>query len=176
MLKCLTVWITKKKKMWKILKEMRIPDHFTCLLRNVYAGQEATVRTGCRMMHWFQIGKGLCKGCMLSLCLFNLHVGFIMWNAGLDEAQAGIKIAGGNINNLRYSDDSTLMVESEEELKSFLVKVKESEKLAWNSTFQKQRSWCPITSWQIVGENMETVMDYFLGLQNQCKWWLQPWN
>ena len=100
-----------------------------------------------------------------------------MWNAGLDEAQAGIKIAGRNINNLRYADDSTLMAESEEELKSLLMKVKkESEELAWKSTFRKQRSWCPITSWQIVGENMETVMEYILGLQNHCRWWLQPWN
>ena len=117
-------------ELWKILKEMRIPDHLTCLLRNLYAGQEATVRTGNGTTDWFQIGKGVCQGCILSPCLFNLYAEYIMKNAGLDEAQAGIKIAGGNINNLRYADDTTLMTESEEELKSLLMKVKEeSEKV-----------------------------------------------
>ena len=103
---------------WKILKEMGIPDHLTCLLRNLYAGQEATVRTGHETTDWFQIGKGVYQGCTLSPCLFNLYAEYIMRNAGLDEAQAGIKIAGRNINNLRYADDTTLMTESEEELKS----------------------------------------------------------
>ena len=113
--KPLTVWITTN---WKILKEMGIPDHLTCLLRNLYAGQEATVRTGHVATDWFQIGKGVRQGCILSPCLFNLHAGYIMRNAGLEEAQAAIKIAGRSNNNLRYADDTTLMAEIEEELKS----------------------------------------------------------
>ena len=126
--KTLTVWITTN---WKILREMGIPDHLTCLLRNLYVGQEATVRTRHRTTDWFQIGKGVRQGCILSPCLFNLYAEFIMQNARLDEAQAGIKIPGRNINNLRYADDITLRAESEEELKSLLMKVKEeSEKLA----------------------------------------------
>ena len=111
--------------LWKILKEMEILDHLTCLLRNLYAGQEATVRTGHETTDWFQIGKGVRQGCILSSCLFNLYAEYIMRNSGLEEAQAGIKIAGRNINNLRYADDTTLMVEHEEELKSLLMKVKE---------------------------------------------------
>ena len=107
-------------KLWKILKEMGIPDRLTCLLRNLYAGQEATVRTGHGTTDWFQIGKGVCQGCILSLCLFNLHAEYIMRKCGLNEAQAGIKIAGRNINNLRYANDITLMAESKEELKSLL--------------------------------------------------------
>ena len=123
----LTVWSTTN---WKILKEMGIPDHLTCLLRNMYAGQEVTVRTGHGTMDWFQIGKGVRQGCILSPCLFNLHAEYIMRKAGLDEAQAGSKTAEKNINNLRYADDTTLTAESEEELKSLLMKVKEgSEKL-----------------------------------------------
>ena len=109
-------------KLWKILKEMGIPDHLTCLLRNLYAGQEATVRTGHRTTAWIQIGKGVHQDCILSPCLFNLHAKYIMRNAGLEEAQAGIKIARRNINNLRYADNTTLMAESEEELKSLLMK------------------------------------------------------
>ena len=105
-------------KLWKILQEMGIPDHLTCFLRNLYAGQEATVRTEHGTTDWFQIGKGVCQGCILSPCLFNLYAEYIMRNAGLEEAQAGIKIAGRNINNLRYADDTTLMAESEEELKA----------------------------------------------------------
>ena len=120
--KPLTVWITTN---WKILKEMGIPDHLTCLLRNLYADQEATARTGHGTTDWFQIGKGVHQGCILSPCLFNLHAEYIMRNARLDEAQAGIKIAGRNINNLRYADDTSLMAESEEELESLLMKVKE---------------------------------------------------
>ena len=116
-------------KLWKILKEMGIPDHLTCLLRNLYSCQEATVRTGHRTTDLFQIGKGVRQGCILSLCLFNFYAEYIMRNAGLEEAQAGIKIAGRNINNLRYANDTTLMAESEEELKSLLMK-EESEKLA----------------------------------------------
>ena len=111
-------------KLWKILKEMGIPDHLICLLRNLYAGQEATVRTGHGTTDWFQIGKGVRQGCILSPCLFNLHAEYIMRNTGLEETQAGIKIAGRNINNLRYADDTTLMAEGEEELKSLLMKVK----------------------------------------------------
>ena len=125
--KPLTMWITIN---WKILKEMEIPDHLTCLLSNLYAGEEATVRTGHGTTDWFQIGKEVCQGCILSPCLFNLYAEYIMRNAGLEETQAGIKIAGRNINNLTYADDTTLMAESEEELKSLLMKVKEeSEKL-----------------------------------------------
>ena len=112
-------------KLWKILKEMEIPDNLTCLLRNLYAGQEATVRTGHGTIDWFQIEKGVCQGCILSPCLFNLYAEYIMRNARLDEAQTGIKIARRNISNLRYADDTTLMAESEEELKSLLMKVKE---------------------------------------------------
>ena len=122
-----TVWITIN---WKILKEMGIPDHLTCLLRNLYAGQEATVRTGHATTDWFQIRKGVHQGCILSPCLFNFYAEYIMRNAGLEEIQGRIKIAGRNINNLRYADDTTLMAESEEELKSLLMKLKEeSEKL-----------------------------------------------
>ena len=127
-------------KLWKFLKEMKIPDHLTCLLRNRYAGQEATVRTGHGTTDWFQIGKGVCQGCILSPCLFNLYTEYIMRNAGLEEAQAGIKIAGRNINNLRYADDTTLMAESEEELKSLLIKVKEeSEKVGLKLNIQKTK-------------------------------------
>ena len=122
--KPLTVWITTNSEIQKILKEMGIPDHLTCLLRNLYAGQEATGH-GHGAKDWFQIGKGVCQGCILSPCLFNLYAEYIMRNAGLDEAQAGIKIARRNINNLRYANDTTLMEESEEELKSLLMKVKE---------------------------------------------------
>ena len=120
-----------RSKLWKILKVMGIPDHLTCLLKNLYAGQEATVRTGYETTDWFQIGKGVCQDCILSPCLFNLYAEYIMRNAWLDEAQAGIKISGRNINNLRCADDTTLMAENKEELKSLLMKVKEeSKKLA----------------------------------------------
>ena len=129
-------------KLWKILREMGIPDHLTCLLRNQYAGQEATVRTGHGTTDWFQIGKGVLQGCLLSLCSSNIYAEYIVRNAGLNEAQAVIKIAGRNINNLRYADDTILMAESEEELKSLLMKVKEeSEKVGLTSTFRKLRSW-----------------------------------
>ena len=150
---------------------MGIPDHLTCLLRNLYAGQEATVRTG-HETDWFQIGKGVCQGYILSPCSFNLYAEN-MRNTGLDEAQAGIKIAGRNINNLRYADDTTLLAESKEELKSLLMKVKEeSEKVGLKLNIQKMKimASCPITSWQIDGETIETVTDYFLGLQNHCRW------
>ena len=117
-------------KLWEILKEMEIPDHLTCLLRNLYAGQEATVRIGHGTTDWFKIGKGAHQSCILLPCLFNLYAEYIMRNAGLDEAQAGIKIAGRNINNLRYTDDTTLIAEREEELKSLLMKVKEESEKA----------------------------------------------
>ena len=134
-------------KLWKVLKEMGIPDHLTCLLRNLYAGQEATVRTGHGTTNWFQIGKGVCQGCILSPCLFNFYAEYIMRNTGLEEAQAGIKIARRNINNLRYADDTILMAESEEELKSLLMKVKEeSEKVGLKLNIQKIRSWHPVPS------------------------------
>ena len=126
---------------------MGIPDHLTCLLRNLYAGQEAIVRTGHGTIDWFQIGKGVHQGCILSPCLFNLHAEYIMRNAGLDEAQAEIKIAGRNINNLGYADDTTFMAESEEELKSLLMKVKEdSKKAGLKRSIQKLRSWHPVPS------------------------------
>ena len=154
-------------KLWKILKEMGIPDHFTCLLRNLYAGQEAIVRTRHETMDWFQIGKGVHQGCILSPCLFNLYAECITWNAGLEEVQAGIMIAVRNINNLRYADDTTLMAENEEELKSLLMKVKEeSENAVLKLNIQKTKIMAsgPITSWQIEGETMETVTDFiFLG-------------
>ena len=120
-----TVWITTN---WKILQEMGIPDHLTCVLRNLYVGQEATVKTGHGTKDWFQIGEGVRQGCILSPCLFNLYAEYIMRNVGLEETQAGIKIARRNINNLRYADDTTCMAESEEELKSLLMKVKEETK------------------------------------------------
>ena len=160
-------------KLWKILKEMGIPDHLTCLLRNLYAGQKATVRTGHGTTDWFQIGKGVSQGCILSPCLFNFYAEYIMRNAGLEEAQAGIKISGRNINNLRYADDTTLMAESEEELKSLLMKVKEeSEKIDLKLNIQKMKIMAsgPITSWEIYGETVETGRDYFGGLQNHCRW------
>ena len=150
------------KKLWKILKEMGIPDPLTCLLINLYAGQEATVRTG-HGTDWFQIVKGVCQGFILSPCLFNLYVEYIMRNAGLDEAEAGIKIAGRNINNFRYADDTILMAESEEELRSILMKVKEeSEKVGLKLNIQKTKIMTsdPITSWQINGETVERVRDF----------------
>ena len=153
-------------KLWKILKEMGIPDHLTCLLRNLYAGQEATVITGHGTADWFQIGKGVCQGCILSPCFFNLCAEYIMRNAGLEEAHTGIKIAGRNISNLRYIDDITLIAESEEELKSLLMKVKEeSEKVGLELNIQKTKIMAsgPITSWQIGGETLETVADFIFG-------------
>ena len=158
-----TVWITIN---WKILKVMGTPDHLTCLLRNLYAGQEATVRTGHGTTDWFRTGKGVRQGCILSSCLFNLYAEYIMRNAGLEEAQAGIKIARRIINNLRYADDTTLMAESEEELKSLLIKVKgEREKVGLKLNIQKTKIMAsgPITSWEIDGETVETIRLYFWG-------------
>uniref|UniRef100_A0A4W2GMY0 RNA-directed DNA polymerase n=1 Tax=Bos indicus x Bos taurus TaxID=30522 RepID=A0A4W2GMY0_BOBOX len=145
---------------------MGIPEHLICLLRNLYANQEATVRTGHRTTDWFQIGKGVSQGCILSPCLFNLYAEYLLRNTGLEEAQTGIKIAGRNINNLRCADDTTLMAESEEELKSLLMKVKvESEKVGLKLNIQKTKIMAsgPITSWEIDGETMETMSDFILG-------------
>ena len=149
-------------KLWKILKEMGIPDYLICLLRNLYAGQETTVRTGHGTTDWFQIGKGVGQDCILSPCLFNLYAEYIMRNAGLEETQAEIKIAGRNINKLRYADDTTLMAESEEELKSLLMKVKvESEKVGFKFNIQKTKIVASgsITSWEV---DRETVSDFIV--------------
>ena len=169
------IWsLRASNKLWTILKEMGIPDHLTCLLRNLYAGQEARVRSGHGTTDWFQIGKGVRQGCILSPCLFNLYAKYIMRNAGLEDAQAGIKIAERGINNLRYAYDITLMAESEEELKSLLMKVKEeSEKVGLKLNIQKTKIMAsgPITSWDIDGESVETVSDFiFFVLQNHCRW------
>ena len=156
-------------KLRKILKEMGIPD----LLRNLYAGQEATVRTGHGTTDWVQIGKGVRQGCILTPCLFNLYVEYIMQNARLEEAQAGIKIAGRNINHLRYADDTTLMAESEEELKRLLIKMEEeSEKAGLKLNIQKTKiiTSSPTTSWHIEKGKVESDRLYFLGLQNHCGW------
>ena len=154
-------------KLWEILKEMGIPDHLTYLLGNLYADQETTLRTGHVAIDWFQIGKGVRQDCILSLCLFNFYAEYIMRNAGLEEAQAGIKIAGRNINHLRYADATTLMAESEVELKSLLMKVTvESEKVGLKLNIQKTKIMAssPITSWEIDGETVEIVSDFiFLG-------------
>ena len=153
-------------KLWEILQEMGIPDHLTCLLGNLYAGQEATVRTGHGTTDWFQIGKGVRQGYILSPWLFNLYAEYIMRNAGLQETQAGIKIAGRNINNLRYADDTILMAESEDELKSLLMKVKvENEKVGLKLNIQKTKIMAsgPTTSWEIDGETVETVSDFIFG-------------
>ena len=176
MLKPLTV---DHNKLWKILQELGIPDHLTCLLRNLYEDQEATVRTDPGTTDGFKIGKGVYQGYTLSPCLFNLYPEYIMWNAGLNEAQAGSKIAWRNINNLRYANDTTHMAESEEELKSLLMKVKEeNERVGLKLNIQKMKIMAsgPITSWEIDGKTEESVRLYFGGLQNHCTWWLQPWN
>ena len=166
--KPLTVCMTTN---WKILQEMGIPDHLTCFLRNLYAGQEATVRTGHGTTDWFQIGKGVCQDCILSSCLFNFNAEYIMRNAGLKEAQAGIKIAGRNNNNLRYAANTTFMTKSEEELKELLMKVKEeSEKVGLKLNIQKAKILASGSIWQIYGEMVETVTDYFGGLQSHCRW------
>ena len=171
------MWITTN---WKILKEMGIPDHLTCLLRNIYAGQEPTVRTGHGTTDWFKIGKGEHQGCILSPCLFNLYAESIMWNAGLDESQAGIKIARRNINNLRYADDTTLMAESEEELKSLLMQVKEEIEKSWLKTQHSKNEDHGIKSPHFManrrGKSGNSDRLYFLGLQNHRRQWMQPWN
>ena len=152
---------------------MDIPDHITCLLRNLYAGQEGTVRTGYEVSDWLKIGKGVWQCyCILSPYLFNSYTEYMMQNVRVDESQAGIKTAGRNINDLRYADNTTLTAESEEELKSLLMRVKEdSEKLAWNSTFI-------LIPFMVNRRGKRESSDrfYFLGLQNHCGWWLHPWN
>ena len=154
-------------KLWKILQEMGIPDHLTFLLRNLYADQEATIRTGHLTTDWFQIRKGVCNGCILSPCLFNLYAEYIMRNTVLDEAQAGVKIAGRNINNLRYADDTTLMAESEEELKSLMMKVKEeSEKVCLKLSIQKTK----IMASGSTNRWGNSVRLYFFELKNYCRW------
>ena len=153
-------------KVWKILQQMGIPDHLTYLLRNLHADEEATVRTGPGTAHWFQMGKGVCQGCILSPCLFNLQAEYIIRNAGLDETQTGVKIAERNINNLRHADDTTLMAESKEELNSLLMKVKEeSEKPGLKLSIEEMKIMAsgPITSWQIGGETVETMTDFIWG-------------
>ena len=162
------MWLKSRNRQFSVpCSEMGRPDHLTFLLGNLHAGQEATVRNGHGTTDWFQIGKGVCHGCILSPCLFNLHAEYIMRNTGLEEAQSGIKIAGRNINNLRYADDTTPMAESEEEIKSLLMKVKEeSEKvgLKLNIQITKIMASGPIISWEIDGETVETVSDFiFLG-------------
>ena len=167
---------------------MGIQEHLTCLLRNLYAGQEATVRTGHETIDWFQKGKGVCQGCILSPCLFNLYAKYIIRNTGLEEAQAGIKIARRNVNNLRYADNTTLMAESEEELKSLLMKVKEeSEKVGLKLNIQKTKFMAsgPITLWPIDGETVETVADFIFegskitadgDCSHEIKGKLTPWK
>ena len=154
---------------------MEIPDYLTCLLRNLYAGQEETVRTGHKTADWFQMRNGVRQDFILSPYIFNFYAEYIMWNAGLNEAQPGIQIAGRNINNPQYADDTTLTTESEE-LKSLLMKVKEeSEKAGLKLIIQKTKIMAsgPITSWQNNGNSKKL---YFPGGQNHCRWWLQPWN
>ena len=157
---------------------MGIPDHLTCLLRNLYAGQEATVRTGHGTRDWFQIGKGVRQGCILSPCLFNLYAEYITRNAGLDEAQAGIKTSRRNISNLRYPDDTTLVAESKEKLKSLLMKVKEWK--CWLKTQHSKKKDHGIQSHHFIasrwGNSGNSGRLYFWGLQNHCRWWLQPWK
>ena len=164
--------------LWKILTEMGISDHFICLLRNLYAGQETTVRTRHGTTDWFKIRKGVCQGCISSLCLFNIYAEYIMWNAGLDEAPAGIKIVRRNINNLRWANDTTFMAESEGELKSLLMKVKEWK--SWLKTQHSKNEDHGIQSHHFManrwGNNGNSDRVYFLGLQNHCRWCLQPWN
>ena len=159
---------------------MGIPDHLICLLRNLYAGQEAAVRTGHGTTDWFQIGKGVHQGCILSPCLFNSYAEYVMRNAGLEKAQAWIQIAGRNINNLRYADDTTPMADSEEELKSLLMKVKEESEKSWLKAQHSENEDHGIRSHHFMGNrwgnSRNSVGLYFFGLQNHCRWWLQPWN
>ena len=160
-------------KLWKILQEIGIPDHFTCLLRNLYAGQEETVRTEHGTVYWFQIGKRVHQGCILSPCLLNLYAEYIMRNAGLDGSTSWNQYCREKYNKLRYADDTTLKAENEEELKTLLMKVKEeSEKADLKLSIKKTKIMASsfITSWQIDGETMETVTDFILGLQNRCEW------
>ena len=161
-------------KLWKVFQDMGISDHLTCLLRNLYAGKSATVRTGHGITDWFQIGKGVCQGFILSFCLFSLYAEYIMRNAGLEEAQAGIKTAGRNINHLRYAHDTTIMAESEEELKSLLMKVKVESGKSWLKAQHSENEDHGIWSLHFMGNRWEfsgnSVRLYFFGLQNHCRW------
>ena len=161
-------------KLWRILKMIGIPDHLTCLLRNLYAGQEATVRTGHGTTDWFQIGKGVRQGCILSPCFFNSYAEYIMRNTGLEETQAVIKIAGRNINNLRYADDTTLMAESEEELKKPLYESERGERKSWLKAQHSENEDHGIWSHHFMGNKWgnsgNSVRLYFGGLQNYCRW------
>ena len=161
-------------KLRKILKEMGIPDHLSCPLRNLYAGKKATVRTGHGPTDWFQIGKGVRQGCILSPCLFNLYAEYNMRNSGLEEAKAGFKIAGRNINNLRYADDTTLMAESEEELKKTLDESERGERKSWLKTQHSENEdhgiWSHIFMGNRWGNSRNSVRLYILGLQNHCRW------
>ena len=171
--------LTSSPSNWKVLQEIWIPDPLTCLLRNLFVGQVSVVRTGHGTPDWIQIGKGVWQGCVLSPCLFNFYAEYIMWDARLDESQAGIKIAGRNRNNLRYANDTILMAESEGELKSFFMRMKEdSVKAGLKLIIQKTKIMAsdPITSWQIEGEKVGGGTFYFLGLQNHWGCWLQPRN
>ena len=167
-------------KLWKILKEMGIPDHLTCFLQNLYAGQEATVRTLHGTTHWFKIGKGVCQGCILSPCLFNFYVEYIMWKAKLDESQAGVKIARRNINNLRYANNSTLMAENKEVPKEPLNEGERGEWKSWLETQHLNNEDHGIWPHHFMairrGKSGNSGRFYFLGLQNHCRWWLQSWN
>ena len=167
-------------KLWEIFKEMCITDHLTCLLRNLYAGREVTVRSLHGTTDWFKIGKGVHQGYILLPCLFNFYAEYTMWNAGLDEAQAGIKIAEKNINNLRYADDTILMTESKEELKNLLMKVKEESEIAGLKTQLSNNQHHGVQFQHFMGNrwgnNGNNDRFYFLGLENHCRWWLQPWN
>ena len=171
-------WIDHNK-LWKILKEMGIPEYLTCLPINLYAGQDATVRTGHGTMDWFQIRKGVRQGCILSPCLFNLYTEYIMWNVGLDESQAGIKISGRNINNFRYADDTTLMAENEEQ-KSLLMKVKEESEKSWFKAQLSKNEDLGIRSHHFIanrkGKCRNSDRFNLLELQNHCRWWVQSWN
>ena len=159
---------------------MGLPDHLTCFLKNLYALQEGTVRTRHGTMDWFKIGKGVRQGCISSPCLFNLHAEYIKQNVRLDETQAGIKIAGRNINNLIYANDTTLLAESEEELKSLLVKVKEEIEKSWlktqHSKYEDHGIWSHHFTAKRWGNSGKGDRLYFLELQNHCRWWLQTWN
>ena len=163
-------------KPWKVLKEMGIPDHLTCLLRN---WKEATVRIGHGTTNTFKIGKRIHQACILSAHLFNFCAEYIMWNAILDDSQAGIKIARRTINNLRFADDTTLMAENKEELKTLLMKVKESEKNWLKTQYSKNKDYS-IQSHHLMangwGKSGNNDRFYFPGLKNDCRWWLQPWN
>ena len=175
MLKPLTVWFTTN---WKILKGMGITDHLTCLLRNLYADQEATVRTRYGTMDWFQIGKGVRQGCIFSPCLFNLYAKYIMRSVRLDESPAGIKNARWNTNNLRYADDTTLKAESKEELKSLLMRVKEESEKAVLKLKTQQRSWHLVPSLhdKQMGKKWDQWQALFSWAPKPCGQWLQSWN